>query len=102
MKTDKLEVILTLVSNHFDQSREIIMGKSKKPDHATPRQVCWYLMREQGFRLIRIAKFFNTKPPRILGGINKTKDFISIGDNVKEHVTILTKKIKEHEIKANE
>jgi len=57
-----------------------IMSKRRLRKTTAARYVYWLYLRDNGYKLIEIAKMFNMNPVTVFSGIETIRDLISVND----------------------
>lgn len=89
------ELIIQIVSEHFNVSQEDICSKKRSADIVYPRQIVMYLCRElDGTSLQAVGKLLGDRDhSTVIHGSNKITDLIKTDERTRNTIDILKKKL---------
>ena len=67
---------LRVCENRFSINHGEILGTSRKRESVTARQICFYILRENGFTYKTIGKLMNRHHATIIHGFETVRDWI--------------------------
>lgn len=87
--------VIRLVAAHFGVTRADILSDSHRPEHARPRQVCFWLCRtELRLSLCNIGSRFNRDHTSIMFGLRRVAKFAAEDPAFKAAIAMLVEQIK--------
>ena len=89
------QLIIDVVSEHFNVSKDDITSKKRNSEYVMPRQIIMYLCKEMtDLSLQNIGKLLSKKDhTTVLHGIGKIKDKMTTDEELSKRIEILKKKI---------
>lgn len=73
-----MEEIARVVANYYEITYEELFTGSRKRMYVKPRQMCFVIMRERGYVLQRIGKFFKKDHVSVMHGIKTVNEEIKL------------------------
>ena len=89
------QLIIDVVSEHFNVSKDDITSKKRNSEYVLPRQIIMYLTKEMtDLSLQNIGTLLSKKDhTTILHGINKIKSKMATDDDLRNKIETIKKKI---------